>query len=75
MGAQRFDVLLVLDADPLLLVDNYQAVFDELLRAKPAASKGRYVKAASAASTMGPGVKIDPTVTRDDDSPKGGSSG
>src|ERR1700716_4006959 len=43
------------------LVDNYQAVYDELMRAKPAASKGRYVKAASAASTMGPGVKIDPT--------------
>jgi large subunit ribosomal protein L1 len=60
--------------DTEALVDNYQAVFDELMRAKPAASKGRYVKAASAASTMGPGVKIDPTVTRDDESPKGGSS-
>ena len=41
------------------LLDNYQAVLDELQRAKPAASKGRYLKGASAASTMGPGVKID----------------
>jgi large subunit ribosomal protein L1 len=57
------------------LVDNYQAVLDELMRAKPAAAKGRYVKAASAASTMGPGVKIDPTVARPDDSPKANSSG
>ena len=42
------------------LVTNYNAVHDELVRAKPAASKGRYVKAVSAASTMGPGVKIEP---------------
>ncbi len=53
------------DIDALL--DNYQAVYDELMRAKPAASKGKYIKAASAASTMGPGVKIDPAVGRPDD--------
>ncbi len=41
------------------LVANYDAVHDELLRAKPAAAKGRYVKAVSAASTMGPGVKVE----------------
>ena len=61
------------DTDALL--DNYQAVFDELMRAKPAAAKGRYIKAASAASTMGPGVKIDPAIGRDDDSPKGSAPG
>jgi large subunit ribosomal protein L1 len=42
------------------LVSNFNAVHDELVRAKPAASKGRYVKSVSAASTMGPGIKIEP---------------
>jgi large subunit ribosomal protein L1 len=45
------------------LVDNYHAVLGELLRAKPASAKGRYVKGISTSSTMGPGVKIDPAVT------------
>ncbi len=40
------------------LVKNYGAVLDEMLRAKPAASKGRYIKSITASSTMGPGVKI-----------------
>ena len=39
---------------------NYQAVHDEILRAKPAASKGRYIKSITTSSTMGPGVKINP---------------
>jgi large subunit ribosomal protein L1 len=42
------------------LVTNFNAVHDELVRAKPAASKGRYMKSVSAASTMGPGVKVEP---------------
>ncbi len=42
------------------LTKNYGAVLDELLRAKPAAAKGRYVKGISTASTMGPGVRISP---------------
>jgi large subunit ribosomal protein L1 len=42
------------------LTKNYRAVLDELLRAKPAAAKGRYIKGVSTASTMGPGVKISP---------------
>ena len=46
------------------LLENYHAVLDELLRAKPAASKGRYLRAVTQSSTMGPGVKVDPTVTR-----------
>jgi large subunit ribosomal protein L1 len=51
------------------LADNYYTLLDELLRAKPAAAKGRYVKAATASSTMGPGVHIDPARGRDDRSP------
>jgi large subunit ribosomal protein L1 len=39
---------------------NYQAVHDEILRAKPAASKGKYIKSITTSSTMGPGVKINP---------------
>jgi large subunit ribosomal protein L1 len=42
------------------LTRNYGAVLDELVRAKPAAAKGRYIKAVSTSSTMGPGVKISP---------------
>jgi large subunit ribosomal protein L1 len=42
------------------LVQNYGAVFDELMRAKPAAAKGRYIKGIATSSTMGPGVKITP---------------
>ena len=45
------------------LLENYQAVLDEILRAKPASAKGKYIKSVSASTTMGPGVKIDPTVT------------
>jgi large subunit ribosomal protein L1 len=42
------------------LAANYQAVLDEVNRAKPAASKGRYLKSVSTSSTMGPGIRIDP---------------
>jgi large subunit ribosomal protein L1 len=47
------------------LLENYAAVIDELIRAKPSAAKGRYLRTVTIASTMGPGVKIDPTRTRD----------
>jgi large subunit ribosomal protein L1 len=53
--------------DTKALVENYYAVLDELLRAKPASAKGRYVKAVTGSSTMGPGVKVDPTATRLDE--------
>jgi large subunit ribosomal protein L1 len=49
--------------DTPALVENYHAVLDELLRAKPASAKGRYVRSVTTSSTMGPGVKIDPAVT------------
>jgi len=41
------------------LVNNLNAVLDEIRRAKPAASKGRYIKSVSVSSTMGPGVKVE----------------
>jgi large subunit ribosomal protein L1 len=44
------------------LLDNYRAVIEELIRAKPAAAKGKYVKGVTVSSTMGPGVKIDPAL-------------
>ncbi|MGH9066846.1 MAG: 50S ribosomal protein L1 [Acidimicrobiales bacterium] len=46
------------------LLDNLRAVIDELNRVKPAASKGRYMRSVTVASTMGPGVKIDPARAR-----------
>src|SRR3954451_12988993 len=48
-----------------LLLENYAAVIEELVRAKPAVAKGRYIRSITMASTMGPGVKIDPSRTRD----------
>ena len=42
------------------LVKNYGAVLDEIVRAKPAAAKGRYLRGVTTSSTMGPGVKISP---------------
>src|ERR1700754_2172690 len=53
------------DFDERKLLENYAAVIDELIRAKPSAAKGRYLRTITLASTMGPGVKVDPTRTRD----------
>ena len=47
------------------LLENYAAVMDELVRAKPSAAKGRYIRTVVFASTMSPGVKVDPSKTRD----------
>ena len=44
--------------------ENYGAVYDEILRMKPAAAKGRYVKSITVAGTMTPGVPVDSSVTR-----------
>jgi large subunit ribosomal protein L1 len=46
------------------LLSNFRAVVEELNRAKPASAKGRYIKGLTLASTMGPGVKIDPARLR-----------
>lgn len=49
---------------PEQLAENYGVVYDEILRMKPAAAKGRYVKSITVSSTMGPGVPVDSTVNR-----------
>jgi len=46
------------------LVENYAAVVDEIVRAKPAAAKGRYIRQITLTSTMGPGIHVDPAKTR-----------
>jgi large subunit ribosomal protein L1 len=46
------------------LVENYQSVLDEILRAKPAAAKGRYIKSITLTQTMGPGIPVDSTLTQ-----------
>jgi large subunit ribosomal protein L1 len=51
--------------DHQALLENYAAVIDEIMRAKPSAAKGRYIRTITLASTQGPGVKIDPARTRD----------
>ena len=46
------------------LVDNYAAVLDEVLRAKPSAAKGKYLRKVTVTTTMGPGVPVDPNVVK-----------
>jgi large subunit ribosomal protein L1 len=46
------------------LVENYGSLLTELLRVKPASSKGKYIKSISLSSTMGPGVRVDPSKVR-----------
>jgi large subunit ribosomal protein L1 len=50
--------------DERQLVENYAALVDEIVRAKPAAAKGRYIQQITLASTMGPGIHVDPQKTR-----------
>jgi large subunit ribosomal protein L1 len=45
--------------DESKLLDNYQAVMEEIVRAKPASAKGRYIVSATLATTMGPGIRVD----------------
>jgi large subunit ribosomal protein L1 len=47
------------------LVENYAVVLEEVLRVKPASAKGRYIHSIALATTMGPGIKVDPSRTRD----------
>jgi large subunit ribosomal protein L1 len=51
--------------DERQLLENYAAVIDEMIRAKPSAAKGRYLRSITITSTMGPGIKVDPSRTRD----------
>jgi large subunit ribosomal protein L1 len=51
--------------DERALLENYLAVVDEILRAKPASAKGRYLRSVTISTTMGPGIRIDPARIRD----------
>ena len=53
------------DFDERRLLENYAAVIDELVKAKPSAAKGRYLRSVTLTTTMSPGVKVDPSRTRD----------
>jgi large subunit ribosomal protein L1 len=50
--------------DNQALLENYAAALDEVVRLKPSAAKGRYIKKATITTTMGPGIPVDPTKTR-----------
>ena len=61
------------------LVENYAAVLDEIVRAKPSAAKGRYIQQITLTSTMGPGIHVDPARIRDfveelDEQPQGAAT-
>jgi len=47
------------------LLENYAALVEEIVRAKPAAAKGRYIRKITLTTTMGPGIHVDSTITRD----------
>ncbi|HYB49058.1 MAG TPA: 50S ribosomal protein L1 [Streptosporangiaceae bacterium] len=49
---------------PMALLENYAAALDEVIRLKPAAAKGRYLKKVTFTTTMGPGIPVDPNKTR-----------
>jgi large subunit ribosomal protein L1 len=51
--------------DERALLENYAAVIEEIVRAKPAAAKGRYLRSITLTSAMGPGIKVDPARTRE----------
>jgi large subunit ribosomal protein L1 len=53
------------DFDERKLLENYAALIDEIVRAKPAAAKGRYIRSVTLSTTMSPGVHVDPSKTRD----------
>jgi large subunit ribosomal protein L1 len=50
--------------EPEALLENYAAVIEEIIRAKPAAAKGRYILSATLTNTMGPGIRVDTAKTR-----------
>ena len=51
--------------DERALLENYAALVEEIVRAKPSAAKGRYIQQITLATTMGPGIHVDSTKTRD----------
>jgi large subunit ribosomal protein L1 len=61
--------------DARALLENYAAVVDEIVRARPAAAKGRYLLTITLATTMGPGIRVDPARTREAEILAGAPSG
>ena len=61
--------------DERALLENYAAIIDEIVRAKPAAAKGRYLLSITLATTMGPGVRVDSTRTRESEILAGAPTG
>jgi large subunit ribosomal protein L1 len=51
--------------DERALLENYAALVEEIVRAKPSAAKGRYIKQITLTTTMGPGIHVDSSITRD----------
>ncbi len=51
--------------DEKKLIENYYALIDEINRVKPASTKGRYFRSITLTTTMGPGIKLDPTIVED----------
>ena len=51
--------------DERALLENYAALIEEIVRARPSAAKGRYIRQITLTTTMGPGIHVDPTITRD----------
>ena len=49
----------------LQLAENYAAALEEVIRSKPSSSKGRFIKSATISTTMGPGIQVDPNLSRD----------
>src|ERR671919_421469 len=63
-GANVHVVIGKMSFDERRLLENYATVVEEIVRAKPAAAKGRYIRSITLTSTMGPGIKVDPARTR-----------
>jgi large subunit ribosomal protein L1 len=51
--------------DERALLENYAAIVEEIVRAKPSAAKGRYIRQITVTTTMGPGIHVDSSITRD----------
>jgi large subunit ribosomal protein L1 len=61
--------------DQSQLLDNYQAIIEEIVRAKPSSSKGKYIVSATLATTMGPGVRVDSGKAADREAAAAGAEG
>jgi large subunit ribosomal protein L1 len=60
--------------EPQQLLDNCLAVIDEIVRAKPSSSKGKYILSATLTTTMGPGIRIDAGKTGEREAPAGAAT-